>query len=151
MFLSDKYSTFHVIAHDHRIAENTANDRQRLYGNTFQRSGDRQRLYRNTFQRSGRIVIRERSYASVIPAIRRSWAIIWKLGFTNERSHSKIVLRMKIKFISRSCLAVFFFLIFWQTTQIVQKIFGMFFFSLTLGRCRSGTKYIYWIIRAQQQ
>ena len=27
--------SFHMIAHDGRIAENTANDRQRLYGNTF--------------------------------------------------------------------------------------------------------------------
>ena len=34
-----------MIAHDHRIAENTANDRQRLYGNTFQRSGDRRRSW----------------------------------------------------------------------------------------------------------
>ena len=42
-----------MIAHDRRIAENAASDRQRLYGNTFQRSGDRQRLYGNTFQRSG--------------------------------------------------------------------------------------------------
>ena len=32
-----------MIAHDRRIAENAASDRQRLYGNTFQRSGDRQR------------------------------------------------------------------------------------------------------------
>ena len=32
--------SFHMIAHDRRIAENTASDRQRLYGNTFQRSGD---------------------------------------------------------------------------------------------------------------
>ena len=47
--------SFHMIAHDRQIAENTASDRQRLYGNTFQRSGDR-----------------ERSNASVIPAIRRS-------------------------------------------------------------------------------
>ena len=47
--------SFHVIAHDRRIAENTASDRQRLYGNTFQRPvivGDR-----------------ERSYASLIPAM----------------------------------------------------------------------------------
>ena len=76
-----------MIAHDRRIAENTASDYK--YGNTFQwsgddptlqwfqRSGDRQRLYGNTFQRSGD---RERSYASVILAIRRSWAIICKLG-----------------------------------------------------------------------
>ena len=47
--------SFHVIAHDCRIAENTASDRQRLYGNTFQRSGDR-----------------ERSYSSLIPVIRQS-------------------------------------------------------------------------------
>ena len=60
---------FHMIALDRRIAENIASDRQRLYGNTFQRSGDCQRLYGNTFQRSGD---RERSYASVIPVIRRS-------------------------------------------------------------------------------
>ena len=53
-----------MIAHDRRIAENTARDRQRLYGNTFQRSCDRQR-----------------SYASLIPAIQRSRAITWKLGF----------------------------------------------------------------------
>ena len=32
--------SFHMIAHDRRIAENTASDRQRLYGNTFQRLGD---------------------------------------------------------------------------------------------------------------
>ena len=38
-----------MIAHDRRIAENTASDRQRLYGDT--------------------ISDRERSYASVIPAI----------------------------------------------------------------------------------
>ena len=30
-----------MIAHDGRIAENTASDLQRLYGNTFQWSGDR--------------------------------------------------------------------------------------------------------------
>ena len=30
-----------MIAHDRRIAENTVSDRQRLYGNTFMRSGDR--------------------------------------------------------------------------------------------------------------
>ena len=30
--------SFHLIAHDRQIAENTASDRQRLYGNTFQRS-----------------------------------------------------------------------------------------------------------------
>ena len=30
-----------MIAHDRRIAEITASDRQRLYGNTFQQSGDR--------------------------------------------------------------------------------------------------------------
>ena len=34
--------SFHVIAHDCRIAENSASDRQRLYGNSFQRSGNRQ-------------------------------------------------------------------------------------------------------------
>ena len=50
-----------MIARDHRIAENTASDRQRLYGNTFQRSSDRQRLYGNTFQRSGD---RQRSYGN---------------------------------------------------------------------------------------
>ena len=32
-----------MIAHDRRIAENTASDRQQLNGNTFQRSGNRQR------------------------------------------------------------------------------------------------------------
>ena len=37
--------SFYMIAHDRRIAENTASDRQRLCRNTFQRSGDRQRLY----------------------------------------------------------------------------------------------------------
>ena len=42
-----------MIAHDCRIAENIASDRQRLYANTFERSGDRHRLYGNTFQRSG--------------------------------------------------------------------------------------------------
>ena len=35
--------SFHMIANDRRIAENTASDRQRLYGNTFERSGDRPR------------------------------------------------------------------------------------------------------------
>ena len=44
-----------MIAHDCQIAENTASDRQRLYRNTFQRSGDR-----------------EDSYSSEIPVIRRS-------------------------------------------------------------------------------
>ena len=44
--------SFHMIADNRQIAENTSTDRQRLYGNTFQQSGDR-----------------ERSYASVIPAI----------------------------------------------------------------------------------
>ena len=44
-----------MIAHDRRIAENTASDRQRLYGNAFQRSDDR-----------------EGTYASVILAIRQS-------------------------------------------------------------------------------
>ena len=51
-------------------------DRQRLYGNTFQRSGDRQR-----------------SYASVIPAIRRSWAIIWKVGFRETVFQIWIIIR----------------------------------------------------------
>ena len=37
--------SFHKIAHDRRIAENTVSDRQRLYGNTFQRSGDRRRTW----------------------------------------------------------------------------------------------------------
>ena len=45
-----------MIAHDRRIAENTASYRQQLYGNTFQRSGDRQRLYGNTFQQSSEIL-----------------------------------------------------------------------------------------------
>ena len=45
--------SLHMIAHDRRIAENTASDRQRLYKNTFQRLGGRQRLYGNTFQRLG--------------------------------------------------------------------------------------------------
>ena len=36
---------FHIIAHDRRIAENTARNRQRLYENNFRRPGDRQRLY----------------------------------------------------------------------------------------------------------
>ena len=31
----------HMITHDRRIAENTATNRQRLYGNNFQRSDDR--------------------------------------------------------------------------------------------------------------
>ena len=35
-------SSIHMIAHDRRIAENTASGRQRLYGNTFQPSGDRE-------------------------------------------------------------------------------------------------------------
>ena len=35
--------SFHMIAHDRWIAENTATDRQQLYGNTFQQSGNRQR------------------------------------------------------------------------------------------------------------
>ena len=39
--------SFHMLAHDRRIAENTASDRQRLHGNTLQRSGDRQRSYEN--------------------------------------------------------------------------------------------------------
>ena len=47
-----KKPSFHMIAHDRQISENTANDRQRLYGSIFQPSGDR-----------------ERSSASVIPAI----------------------------------------------------------------------------------
>ena len=47
--------SFHIIAHDRRIAENTASDRQRLYGNIFQRSCDHQRLYGDTFQRSSAI------------------------------------------------------------------------------------------------
>ena len=34
-----------MIAHDRRIVENTASDRQRLYGNTFQLSRDRERTY----------------------------------------------------------------------------------------------------------
>ena len=54
-----------MIAHDRQIAENTASDRQQLYGNTFLQSGDRaivsdqaivsnhQRLHGSTFQRSG--------------------------------------------------------------------------------------------------
>ena len=46
----------YMIAHDRRIAENTASDHQRLYGNTFHPSGDRQRLYENTFQRSWAIL-----------------------------------------------------------------------------------------------
>ena len=39
-----------MVAHDRWIAENAASDRQRLCGNTFQRSGDqyRQRLYGNS-------------------------------------------------------------------------------------------------------
>ena len=32
-----------MIGNDRRIAENTASDRQRLYGNTFQRLGDRRK------------------------------------------------------------------------------------------------------------
>ena len=47
--------SFHIIAHDRRIAENTASDRQRLYGNIFQRSCDHQRLYGDTFQQSSAI------------------------------------------------------------------------------------------------
>ena len=35
--------SLHVIAHGRRIVENVVRDRQRLYGNTFQRLGDRQR------------------------------------------------------------------------------------------------------------
>ena len=35
--------SFHMIAHDRRIAENAARDRQRLYGNTFKEFSDRQR------------------------------------------------------------------------------------------------------------
>ena len=48
---------FHLIAHDRRIAENTASDRQRLYRNTF----------------SDRTIVgdRDRSHASVTQAIRQ--------------------------------------------------------------------------------
>ena len=61
--------SFRVIAHDCQISVSTASDRQRLYGNSFQRSGivsDRHQLYRNTFKR---LSDRERSYSSAIPAI----------------------------------------------------------------------------------
>ena len=37
--------SFYIIAYDRCIAENTASDRQRLYGNTFQLSGNRGRSY----------------------------------------------------------------------------------------------------------
>ena len=47
--------SFRMIAHDRRITENTASDRQRR-GNTFPRLGYRQRLYGNTFQRSSAIL-----------------------------------------------------------------------------------------------
>ena len=69
----------YMIAHDRRIAENTASDHQRLYGNTFQPSGD-QAIVSDYMK----ILFsdRERSYVSVIRAIRRSWAIMWKLGST---------------------------------------------------------------------
>ena len=50
--------SFHMIANDRRITENTASDRQRLYGT---------RLSDQAIVRD-----RERSFASVIPAIRRS-------------------------------------------------------------------------------
>ena len=68
-----------MIAHDRQIAENTASNRQRLCGNTFQWSGND---YMETLF-SDRAIVGdcERFYASVIPAIRRSWAVIWKPGF----------------------------------------------------------------------
>ena len=76
-----------MIAHDRRIAEHTASDRQRLYGNTFQRSLAIVSDYMETLFSDRAIGDRERSYASVIPAIRRSRAIIWKLGL-NLQSYS---------------------------------------------------------------
>ena len=90
--------SFHVITHDRHIAENTASDRQRLYGNTFQRSNDRRRSYGNTFQRSSTIIWKpfsaiERSSAIIwkhFSAIERSSAIIWKHFSAIERSSSII-------------------------------------------------------------
>ena len=69
-------------------------NRQRLYGNTFQQS-DRAIVsnYMKTLF-SDRAIAGDHQwpYALVIPAIQRSWAIIWKLGlkawFPYDRSRS---------------------------------------------------------------
>ena len=61
-----------MIAHDRRIAENTASDRQRLYGNSFQRSAIVSDYMETLFSYRAIVGDRERSYASVIPAIWRS-------------------------------------------------------------------------------
>ena len=72
-----------MIAHDRRIAENTASDRQRLYENTsaiglslaiiWKHFSAIVSDYMEIFFSDRRTVgDRERSYASVIPAIRRS-------------------------------------------------------------------------------
>ena len=63
------------------IAGNTASNRaivsdhQRLYGNTIHRSGDHQQYMETLFSDRAIVGDRKRSYASVIPAIWRSWAI----------------------------------------------------------------------------
>ena len=61
-----------MIAHDRRIAENTASNRQRLYGNTFQRSSA---IIWKHFPAIGRLSAIIWEYFS---AIGRSSAIIWK-------------------------------------------------------------------------
>ena len=92
-----------MIAHDCQIAENTASDHQRLYGNTFQRSGNRQWfIYGNTFQQSDD---REWSYVWMIPAIRWSWATKWKLGFTVSMSTKKTVSHSSVHFAKVSLLS----------------------------------------------
>ena len=73
--------SFHLIAHDHRIAENTASDRQGLYETLLSDRAivsDRQRSYVNTLQRSG--------------DHRRSRAILY---FSHSSDPAIVILRLK--------------------------------------------------------
>ena len=59
-------------------------------------------LYMETLQQSGD---REWSYAWMIPAIRRSWATKWKLGFTVSMSTKKTVSHSSVHFAKVSLLS----------------------------------------------
>ena len=69
---SDLEPRFHIIVHDLRIAENTASDRQQLYGTLFSDRAIVSDYMETLFSDRAIVGDREISYVSVIPAIRRS-------------------------------------------------------------------------------
>ena len=68
-----------MIAQGRRIAENTASDRQRLYGNTFQRSGDRERFYASVIP-----AIVSDHMETKVKAMLYTWALVIILQFSNK-------------------------------------------------------------------